>query len=239
MDYLEIANHPIMWFAVLLNVSVVVVQSVLFVKKSRSTGEKLGLSKEQMNAALQSSAISSIGPSFVILIGLISLMKTIGSPMAWMRLTLIGSMSHELMGVGFAADAMGTKVGEPGFTKEVFAVALWVSATGAVCWPLFTGLFTHKISNIREKVTGGNEELLAIVSTAASLGAFAYLVSDSLVAEDLTNFLNPYAISCLFGAAIMYILMAINKKLDKNWINVWSLTIAMFGSMFLTMLVTQ
>ena len=237
MDYMKVANHPIIWFAVILNVLVVVFQSIIFVRKSLTTGRKIGLSDKQMSSALKSSAISSIGPSFVILVGLVSLMKTIGSPMAWMRLTLIGSVSHELMGVGFAADAMGTKVGSPGFTEEVFAVALWVSATGAVCWPLFTGLFTHKIDGLRGKVTGGDSDLLAIVSTAASLGAFAYLVADSLVTEQITK-LDSYSYACIFGAIIMYVLMAINKKANKKWIDVWGLTIAMFGSMFLTMLVS-
>lgn len=236
MDYMKIANHPLMWMAVMVNVAVVFVQSILFVKKSLSTGEQMGLTKGQMRVAIKTSAISSIGPSFVILVGMISLMKTIGSPMAWMRLTLIGSVSHELMGVGFAADAMGTKVGDPGFTEAVFAVALWVSATGAVCWPLFTGLFTHKIDKFRGRATGGNKNLLAIASTAASLGAFAYLVSDSLVTEKIYK-LDSYSLACIFGAVIMYALMVINKRFDMKWINEWGLSIAMFGSMILTVLI--
>lgn len=236
MDYMKIANHPFMWMAVIINVLVVFVQSILFVRKSLSMGSKMGLEKKQMNAAIRTSAISSIGPSFVILIGMISLMKAIGSPLAWMRLTLIGSVSHELMGVSFAADAMGTKVGAPGFNETVFAVAVWVSAIGAVCWPLFTGLATHKIDTFRVKVTGGNKTLLAIVGTAASLGAFAFLVADSLVTEEVTK-LDSYSYACIFGGIIMLFLMAINKKLKQKWIDEWGLSIAMFGSMFFTTLI--
>lgn len=51
--------------------------------------------------------ISSIGPSVVILVTMISLLVTMGAPVAWMRLSFIGSVNYEAMAAGFGAQAMG------------------------------------------------------------------------------------------------------------------------------------
>lgn len=233
MDFLEIANHPLMWIVAGINVFIALFQSGIFVKKSVTTGKKMGITTEQMKSAFRSSVYASLGPAFVISIGFVSLMAAVGAPMAWMRLSLIGSMSHELMGVSFAADAMNTRVGDPGFNATVFAVATWVLALGAVCWPLFTGLFTHKIAKFRGILSGGNDAVLAVTSTAASLGAFAFLVAASLVTDKITQF-DAYSISCILGGIFMFLIKVFNKDRNISWLREWSLAISMFASMIVT-----
>ena len=50
---------------------------------------------------LRVSAISSIGPSIVILVTMISLIVSMGAPVSWMRLSFIGSVNYEAMAAGF------------------------------------------------------------------------------------------------------------------------------------------
>jgi len=64
-----------------------------------------------MKSAMKSSFITSLGPSVVILTGLLSLLVTVGGPMAWMRLSFIGAVMFELMAAGFGAEAVGVKMG--------------------------------------------------------------------------------------------------------------------------------
>ncbi|MEG2353325.1 MAG: DUF5058 family protein [Clostridium sp.] len=242
MDYMKIAEHPLMWIAAGIAVGWAVFQSAIFVKQSIKTGREIGVTDDQMKRAIRSSMISSIGPSFVILVGMISLLNVVGGPTAWMRLSLIGSVSHELMAAQFAANSMGVTLGSPEFKEAAFAVAVWVMALGAVAWPLFTGLFAHKIESVRTKISGGNSGLLGIISSAASLGAFAFLVGDNLVTDQVTkiseilNF-NSYTLACVLGALVMGVIMVINKKLNKAWLREWALSIAMFGSMIVTALI--
>jgi ABC-type nickel/cobalt efflux system permease component RcnA len=74
MDYMSIANSPIMWLACGMGVALVLFQSALFVKKSREIAPKIGITAAQMKSAMMSSLTSSIGPSFVILAGMVSLL---------------------------------------------------------------------------------------------------------------------------------------------------------------------
>ena len=95
MDYLKIANSIPMWVAAGLAISLALFQAIIFAKKSYTTGREIGLSEKQMKSAMKSSFITSIGPSMVILTGLLSLLVTVGGPMAWMRLSFIGSVMFE------------------------------------------------------------------------------------------------------------------------------------------------
>ena len=113
-----------------------------------------------MNSAMRSSAISAFGPSLVILAGMISLLIALGGPISWMRLSFIGSVMFELMAAGFGTGAMGIKLGSEAMTDIAYANAVWTMVLGAVGWLLFTGLFTHKLDTIREKMAGGNQKLI-------------------------------------------------------------------------------
>ena len=99
-NYLELANSPLMWLAAAVAVGVVVVQSVVFFRKSLKAAKELEISKEQVNMAIKSSAIASIGPAIVILVTMISLIVSMGAPVSWMRLSFIGSVNYEALESG-------------------------------------------------------------------------------------------------------------------------------------------
>ena len=75
MDAMKIANSIPMWIACGIPVILVIAQALIFAKKSYSAGKKIGLTEKQMKNAIKSSAITSIGPSIVILSGMLSLLK--------------------------------------------------------------------------------------------------------------------------------------------------------------------
>lgn len=61
MDYLKLANHPLLWIASTVAVSIVVVQSLIFAIKSCKVGKTMGITDKQIKSAVKSSAISAIG----------------------------------------------------------------------------------------------------------------------------------------------------------------------------------
>ena len=91
MEALKIANSLPMWIACAPAIILIIIQAVVFLKNSYEAGKKIGLTEEQMKKAMKSSTITSIGPSIVILSGMLSLLITVGGPMAWMRLSIIGA----------------------------------------------------------------------------------------------------------------------------------------------------
>lgn len=233
MENLSIATHPLMWIATGISILLIIFQSAIFVRKSLKVGREIGLTDHQMKSAMKSSMIASLGPSFAILVGMVSLLTKVGAPMSWMRLSLIGSVSHELMAAQFAESFTQKAMGAAATSEIIFANAVWVMALGSVAWPLFTGIFTHKIDKFRGVIAGGNKKTLEVISSAASLGAFSFLVADSLVTEEIIKF-NDYSLACFLGGAIMGIIMIVNKKKKLGWLKEWGLSIAMFLSMIIT-----
>lgn len=61
VNYLELANSPLMWVGAAIAVGIVVFQSVLFFRKSLKAAKEIGIEQEKINMAIKSSAISSIG----------------------------------------------------------------------------------------------------------------------------------------------------------------------------------
>ncbi|WP_227939340.1 DUF5058 family protein [Alkalihalobacillus deserti] len=231
MDYLEIANSPYMWLAAASAVLVVFVQAFIFVKKSLVVGKEIGLSNVQMKSAMKSSMISSIGPSIVILFGLISLLVAIGGPMAWMRLSFIGSLPFELLAAGFGAEAMGVSLGSENMTGTVFANSVWTMVLGSLGWIVFTGLFTHKMEKMQTFLTAGKKELVPIISISAMIGAFAYFSADRILNIDKGT------IALFIGAITMLALAWTADKNNIQWLKEWGLTIAMFAGAIIAFLV--
>ncbi|GAA0786680.1 DUF5058 family protein [Hathewaya limosa] len=227
MEYLKLANSPILWILAGIAVAVVIFQAIVFFTKSYKTGKEIGITDEQIKSAIKSSAISSIGPSMVILAGMVSLIVTMGGPLSWMRLSLIGSVTYELMAAGFGAEAMGVKLGSAAMNNVVFTNAVWAMTLGSLGWIIFTLLFTHKMDKLNHVLSNGRKALVPIISAGAMLGAFAYFNCDKILKFDNGS------VACIAGMAIMMSLTYLAKKKNINWLKQWSLSIAMFGGMFI------
>lgn len=228
-DYLGIANSSIMWLAVIPMVALVFVQAFLFTRKALKTGKEIGLSDKQLKAAFRSGAISAVGPSFAVLVGMIALLAAMGAPYAWLRLSVIGSVSYELMAAEFAAQAMGASLSK-GMNAMAFANAIFVAGIGCTGWLIITGLFTPQLEKVRLKLAGGRAELLPIITITASVGAFSKLVGDYAIRLDETT------IATVFGGITMGVVLTIAEKRNLQWLREWSLAISMFAGMLVAML---
>lgn len=112
---------------------------------------------------------------FIVMVGL---MTTIGAPMAWLRLSIIGAAPTELTAATLAAEAAGSGLGKDNFTIGVMAVTWFAMALNGCGWLLVSGLGAPYLEKIREKMGGGNAKWLAMIGGAASLGVFGYLCAN-------------------------------------------------------------
>lgn len=232
VNYLELANSPLMWLAAAGAVAVVIFQSVLFFRKSLKAAKEVGLSDEQVKIAIKSSAISSIGPSAVILVTMISLIVSMGAPISWMRLSLVGSVNYEAMAAGFGAQAMGTTL--ENLDPMAFACGIWVMICGSLGWLIFTFLFTDKMEKVNHLISSGNSKMVPIISAGAMLGAFANLASGNFFnAEGQFAFGGAPAVATIAGCVLMMILSKTAKEKNVSWLREWAFAIAMFTGMFI------
>ena len=125
LEYLKVANNPIMWISVLPGVLLVIVQAIVLSRRAIVSGRKMGITERQFKSAIRSSALASIGPSLIIVTGMIALLSSMGGPIAWMRLAYIGAVNFELSAADRAASAVGCTLGTSNMTMEAFACAVY------------------------------------------------------------------------------------------------------------------
>lgn len=217
------ANHPIMWGAALLGISVVLIQSALIINKSLKVSKELNMDQERVKKGIKTSAIASIGPALGVVGSLLALLVTMGSPVSAFRLSVIGGSNFEAMAANFGAQALGSQL-STNMTPVVFTNALWTMALGSLGWIIFVFLFAHKMDKVNGLLTNGRKALLPAVGLGAMLGSFAYF--------NVGNYLqvtkNPrLTVSAISGLIIMIICLKLGEKM--SWLKEWALTIAMFG----------
>jgi hypothetical protein len=233
LEYLEVANSPIMWISVLPAVGLVLFQAFKFAKRAYKDGLDMGVSKEQFKVAARSSAIASLGPALVIVIGMVGLLSSVGGPVAWMRLSYIGSVMYELPAADRAATAAGSTLGTANMTLGAYANAVWVMTICALGWIIISALFTDKMGTFRDKVAGGSKVVLTVIAAAGGMGAFGYQVWNRAIPIGTAQ---TWAV--LGSFVVMSLLTYYSKKTGSSWARQFGITISMIaglivGSFFL------
>ena len=182
-----------------------------------------------MKECIRSGAITSIGPSIGVLAGMLSLLVTMGGPVAWMRLSLIGSVMFESIAAGIGTGAVGVELGA-NMPPLAFTMGVWTMILCSIGWVLFGTTFADKMEVVQEKLTGGSSAKLIALSSAAVIGIFCSMTSQHLVK------MNKQCVAAVLGAVIMFIVQMMVKKLHIHWLREWALTLSMLGSMIITAL---
>lgn len=224
--YMDVANSTYMWAAAGLVVSIVLIQAALFMKEAYTSGKKMGMSGEQMKTGVRAGVISAVGPAIAILIGMVALISTVGAPIAWMRLSAIGSVMFELSAAEFGTQQLGYSLGGDGLTETAYANAVWVMTFGSAGWLIVSGLFTPQMETVRQKIGNGKESLTPVISAAAMLGAFGYLATGEMISG------SPFLASVSVGGLMMLGLLHLADERDMQWIREWALGTAMIVGLF-------
>ena len=219
MDYLAIANAPIFWALCGITVVISLAQALLFMRQAKRAAVEGNLEQGLANKAFKIGLISAIGPACGVFIVMVGLMASIGGPMAWLRLSIIGAAATELSAATMGAQAAGVEFGGNGYTLTVMAVSWFAMALNGAGWLLVSGTVTPALEKLRGKLSGGDAKWLAVLSGACYLNA-----------NEIKKGLGS-TIACLAGAlsmvAIMKLIVPKHPKLAE-----YSLGIAMVIGMF-------
>lgn len=113
------------WVFTAILIGLVLVQSFLFLRLALKFNKKNKLvTKEEVKRAVQTGAISAIGPSFSSLVVAISLITVVGSATTYMRCGVIGAPVWELMMANLAASTVGITLGSSGITENMGVAAV-------------------------------------------------------------------------------------------------------------------
>ena len=88
-------------------VAFVAIVCIIFLVRAYKAGKELGMDTTKMKRTIISSATFSLLPSIGILLGVIALSGSLGTPLPWLRLSVIGALHYETQIAQAAAEQTG------------------------------------------------------------------------------------------------------------------------------------
>ena len=138
----------------------VLAMSIFFLIRAYSAGIAIGMDRVKLRRAVTSSVTFSVLPSISILLGVIALSGTLGIPLPWMRLSVIGALHYETSVADIAARAIGLSgLNVEEMTAQAFTtIALLMTVGiiwGCVCVAVFGKKYHSKLQRSGGKKSGG------------------------------------------------------------------------------------
>ena len=148
-------NHPILFLLAGILVAVVLGQSVYFLVKALRRSKEIGMDQVKIRKTIKTAAIFTIAPAVSIVISVITLAKSLGIPLPWLRLSVVGSLSYEAIAASNAVSAMGLELGKiSSLTAQQF-----VNITLVMTISIMVGIWLVPV--IGKKLLGGMTKLEA------------------------------------------------------------------------------
>ena len=223
-------NHPVLYILAGACVFVVMLQSVVFLKKAWKRALELGITKDKLVKIVKSSIVFTIAPAIAIGIGVITLAPTLGIPLPWLRLSVVGAIVYELSAADTAASAMGITLGQTltaqQFTTIAFTMTIGI-ITGLVLIPVFCKKTVSGLSSAGMKDKKWAEHF----SNALFYGLIATFVGQGLSGVTVNAEGRVKAIVLLVSAVVMCICGLLRGKFKWKWINDYALPICMVLAM--------
>lgn len=208
--YLSIANSPVMLFLCAATVFVILLQPIIFLIKAKKRSKEIGLTTENFKAIAKSSAIFSLIPSLPILIGYMLMIASLGKYFPWLRLSVLGSVTYEIMAADIASVQMGYEsLSVANFTADQFALMMWVVTLGIMGGHFFILFFLKGYDKNLKKVRSGGGTMVSYLTTALFLGMFSVMVI-----PNVTNVKNVPGIVSVIVSGVTILIM--NKVAEKH-----------------------
>ena len=258
MELLSRLNSPVIYLICGSIVLVVALMCVVFALRAYRAGKAIGMDVTKMKRTIVASATFAVLPSVGILLGVIALSGSLGTPWPWLRLSVIGALHYETTVADAAAKAAGMEtLAAAGMTPRAFAtIALLMSV--CIIWGMVFSFFNCKRYTRRLSAAdpgkakeGKKKSALSgfgdIAMTAMFIGLVsAYIgsyIGGFVSGEGLFRFAGswlPLAVA-LVGAAAMRLFLWIKERYNAAWVDSFSIAgsmlIAMTSAIFLGKLV--
>ena len=160
MTILSQLNGPAIYAVCGGIVSFVAVICVVFMVRAWRAGVALGMDKTKMRRVITSSVTFTILPSVGILLGVIALSGSLGTPWPWLRLSVVGALHYETQVAQAAAEQVGmSSLSAAEMTPRAFTtIALLMSVCimwGMLLSTLFSKRYLKKLGGAGSSGGGG------------------------------------------------------------------------------------
>ena len=237
-------NHPIIFVLVGVIITCVLAQSFYFLIRAYRRATEKGMDKKVLKKTIISSAIFTIAPAISILVGVISLSKSLGVALPWLRLSVIGSLSYEMIAARNALAGFGENLNTVITDPSVFVTVAWVMTIGIMLGLVLTPVLTKKVQNGMIKLEKSDAKFLGMISAFLGFvfcdvsrlwlsenGIFTAMEKNDLgetVAVQYTSTSGLVPVFVMVVSALVMVLCGVlMKKLKWKWLNDYALPISM------------
>ena len=242
MTILSQLNSPVMYLICGGIIAFVAVVCVFFAVRAWKAGLAIGMDPVKMKRAVVSSATFAVLPSVGILLGVIALAGSLGTPWPWLRLSVIGALHYETQVAEAAAEAAGLPgLNASHMTAEAFTtIALLMGL--CIMWGMLLSIFFNKkyLKKLQTPKPGGNSGggFGDVAMTAMFIGLITAYIGSYIgtliqVKDGALVCTGEYLplVTLVFSAATMGIFVYLAEKKKQEWVDNFSIA----GSMLVGM----
>lgn len=240
MSILSQLNRPALYLICGGIIAFVAAVCVFFLIRAWRAGLAIGMDKTKMRRAITASATFAVLPSVGILLGVIALSGSLGTPLSWLRLSVIGALHYETQVAEAAAEAVGLPgLAASAMTPRAFTtIALLMGVCimwGMVFSVLFNKRYLGRLQTPKEKKNGpgfGDTAMTAMFIGLVSAYLGSYLGS-FVSGNGLFTFsgsLLPLCVAAV-AAAVMAVFVWLAEKKNAAWVESFSVAGSMIAAM--------
>jgi len=211
----------------------VMAMSVFFMVRAWRAGIAIGMDHTKLRTAVTSSITFTLLPSISILLGVVALSGSLGVPLPWLRLSVIGALHYETSVADIAARSIGLSgLNASEMTAEAYVTIALLMAVGII-WGMVLTIFLNKRYTQRlqkPKKEGSGKGFGDVAMTAMFIGLVAAYVGSYVGTFTSTGNFMPLivlAVSALAMAGFTYLI----EQKQQSWLENFSIA----GSMLLGM----
>jgi len=221
----------------------VLIMSVFFLLRAWKAGIAIGMDKVKLRRAVTSSITFTLLPSISILLGVIALSGSLGVPLPWLRLSVIGALHYETSVADIAARAVGLSgLNLSEMTPTAYTTIALVMSAGII-WGMLLTIFFNKSYLKRlhaPKKTEGEGKKSGkgfgdVAMTAMFIGLVAAYVGSYVGTFTSTGNLMPLIVLAA-SAAAMAVFTYFTEKKNQRWLDNFSVAGSMLFGMAVAVL---
>ncbi len=242
-DYLQRVNSAPFYGIVAGVLGFITIMCFVFLMKSYRAGLRIGMDKRVLKKTILSSATFTLLPSISILLGVVALSGTLGVPLSWLRLSVIGALQYELNVAEMAAQSIGLsglRLEELNMQAFVtIALVMTVGILGGVfCCIFFGKKYLNKLKSAPKKEEKKGPGFGAHATTAMFIGlcgAYIGAYIGEAVPREGSDWM-PLTVAAI-AAAVMAVFEYFIRKKGKAVLENFSLAASMLIAMGLAVVI--
>lgn len=228
-------NSPILFVIVGAIIALVLAQSVFFLVRAVKRAKQLGIKSSTIKKTISSAAVFTIAPAIAILVGVVALSKSLGIPLPWLRLSVIGSITYETVAAGNALEAAGMSAANTITDSSIYVTVAWVMTVGIAAGLVLVPFVTKKIQSGMMKMGMKDKKWGEIFNNAMFLGMISaflgYVFCDvGLIFKGDPSGFIPVCVMAV-SAVVMAICGLIAMKTKARWLNDYALPMSLIVGM--------